>query len=125
MLTQINDFLVSVDNFVWGVPLMVIILATGIFLTARMGLLQIRRLPLPAFMHSETPWHPLMACALFIVPGVPRVSYTHLNLHRYIVPSRRPSAALDENGEQMDIAVSYTHLLPKCQGLPLFAFVSV
>ena len=46
MLTQINDFLVSVDNFVWGVPLMVIILATGIFLTARMGLLQIRRLPL-------------------------------------------------------------------------------
>ncbi len=25
------------------------------------------------------------------------------NLHRYIVPSRRPSAALDENGEQIDI----------------------
>ena len=25
------------------------------------------------------------------------------NLHRYIVPSRRPSAAIDENGEQMDI----------------------
>lgn len=25
------------------------------------------------------------------------------NLHRYIVPSRRPFAALDENGEQMDI----------------------
>lgn len=25
------------------------------------------------------------------------------NLHRYIVPSRRPSAALDENGEKMDI----------------------
>ena len=25
------------------------------------------------------------------------------NLHRYIVPSRRPSAARDENGEQMDI----------------------
>lgn len=25
------------------------------------------------------------------------------NLHRYIVPSRRPSATLDENGEQMDI----------------------
>ena len=25
----------------------------------------------PAFMHSATPWHPLMACALFIVPGVP------------------------------------------------------
>ena len=25
------------------------------------------------------------------------------NLHRYIVPSRRPPAAIDENGEQMDI----------------------
>lgn len=25
------------------------------------------------------------------------------NLHRYIVPSRRPSAAIDENGEQMEI----------------------
>ena len=25
------------------------------------------------------------------------------NLHRYIVPSRRPSATLDDNGEQMDI----------------------
>ena len=25
------------------------------------------------------------------------------NLHRYIVPSRRPSAAIDESGEQMDI----------------------
>ena len=25
------------------------------------------------------------------------------NLHRYIVPSRRPSVAIDENGEQMDI----------------------
>ena len=27
MLTQINDFLVAVDNLVWGVPLMVVILA--------------------------------------------------------------------------------------------------
>ena len=39
MLTQINDFLVTVDNLVWGVPLMVVILATGIFLTVRVGLL--------------------------------------------------------------------------------------
>ena len=30
----------------WGVPLMVVILATGVFLTARMKLLQIIRLPL-------------------------------------------------------------------------------
>lgn len=46
MLTQINDFLVTVDNLVWGVPLMVVILATGIFLTVRVGLLQIFKLPL-------------------------------------------------------------------------------
>ena len=46
MLTQINDFLVAVDNLVWGVPLMVVILATGIFLTVRVGLLQIFKLPL-------------------------------------------------------------------------------
>ena len=41
-----NDFLVKVDNFVWGVPLMVLILAGGIWLTARLKLLQVIRLPL-------------------------------------------------------------------------------
>lgn len=30
---------------------------------------------LPFFMHSSTPWHPLMACALFIVPGVPLINF--------------------------------------------------
>lgn len=30
---------------------------------------------LPEFMHSSTPWHPLMACALFIVPGVPLINF--------------------------------------------------
>ena len=28
----------------------------------------------PVF-HSNTPWHPLMACALFIVPGVPLINF--------------------------------------------------
>ena len=46
MLSQINDLLGTIDNLVWGVPLIVVILATGVFLTARMGLLQIRKLPL-------------------------------------------------------------------------------
>ena len=46
MWTAINDFLVMVDNFVWGVPLMVLIIAGGVFLTARLGLLQVRKLPL-------------------------------------------------------------------------------
>ena len=30
---------------------------------------------LPAFMHSATPYHPLMACTLFIVPGVPLINF--------------------------------------------------
>ena len=46
MWSVINDFLVNVDNFVWGVPLMVLIMAGGLLLTMRLGLLQIRKLPL-------------------------------------------------------------------------------
>ncbi len=45
-MEAINGFLVSVDNFVWGVPLMVLIMAGGILFTIRLGLLQIRKLPL-------------------------------------------------------------------------------
>lgn len=46
MLEQINELLIKVDDIVWGVPLMVLILAGGIWLTIRMGVLQIRKLPL-------------------------------------------------------------------------------
>ena len=46
MWSMINQFLVAVDDFVWGVPLMVLIMSGGILLTVRLGLLQIRRLPL-------------------------------------------------------------------------------
>ena len=28
-----------------------------------------------SFLPSETPWHPLMACTLFIVPGVPLINF--------------------------------------------------
>ena len=35
-----------IDDFVWGVPLMVLILSGGLLLTVRLGLLQIRKLPL-------------------------------------------------------------------------------
>ncbi len=41
-----TKFLEQVDSFVWGVPLMVLILAGGVLLTARMKVLQIRKLPL-------------------------------------------------------------------------------
>ena len=46
MWQTINQVLESIDNLVWGVPLIVLIMAGGILLTVRLGLLQIRRLPL-------------------------------------------------------------------------------
>ncbi len=46
MWKTINDLLVNIDNLVWGVPLMVLIITGGILLTIRLGLLQIRKLPL-------------------------------------------------------------------------------
>ena len=41
----INDGLVAIDDFIWGVPLMVLILFGGILLTVRLGGLQFRQLP--------------------------------------------------------------------------------
>lgn len=46
MLTHINEILRAVDDFIWGAPLMILILAGGIYLTVRLGLLQMRKLPL-------------------------------------------------------------------------------
>ena len=41
-----GKLLQTVDDYVWGVPLIVLILAGGILLTVRVGILQVRRLPL-------------------------------------------------------------------------------
>ena len=46
MWETVNTFLTKVDDLVWGVPLMILIMAGGILLTIRMGLLQVRKLPL-------------------------------------------------------------------------------
>lgn len=46
MWKTINDILVNIDNFVWGIPLMVLILAGGILLTVCLGVMQFRKLPL-------------------------------------------------------------------------------
>ena len=46
MWETMNEVLVKIDDFVWGVPLMVLIMAGGLLLTARLGLLQVRKLPL-------------------------------------------------------------------------------
>lgn len=44
MLQQINELIKWIDDAVWGLPLIIIILATGIYLTILLGLLQIRHL---------------------------------------------------------------------------------
>ena len=46
MLSTITKVLSTVDDFVWGLPLIILILATGLFLTVRLRGLQIKRLPL-------------------------------------------------------------------------------
>ncbi|MDO5415714.1 MAG: sodium:alanine symporter family protein [Lachnospiraceae bacterium] len=46
MLEMASVCLKKFDDFVWGVPLIVLILATGIFLTVRLKGMQIRRLPI-------------------------------------------------------------------------------
>lgn len=39
---------------------------------------------LGAVLHSDTPWHPLLACALFIVPGVPLINFVSDMLDNYV-----------------------------------------
>lgn len=39
---------------------------------------------LQPLLYSETPWHPLMACALFIVPGVPLINFVNDMLDNHI-----------------------------------------
>ena len=44
MFEQINHIIEVVDDAVWGLPLIILILFTGLLLTARLGLLQVRHL---------------------------------------------------------------------------------
>lgn len=46
MWESFNNILVAIDDFVWGVPLMVLIMAGGLLLTIRVGVLQVHKLPL-------------------------------------------------------------------------------
>lgn len=39
---------------------------------------------IPAWLVSTTPWHPLLACSLFIVPGVPLINFVSDMLNGYI-----------------------------------------
>ncbi|ATD54729.1 alanine/glycine:cation symporter family protein [Clostridium chauvoei] len=46
MTNQIQSFLQSIDNIVWGPPLLILLVGTGIYLTCRLKLVQILKLPL-------------------------------------------------------------------------------
>lgn len=46
MWSAINETLKDINNLVWGAPLMILILAIGLYLSIRLGILQFRRLPL-------------------------------------------------------------------------------
>ena len=54
-MEQFTRFLEMIDGWVWGVPLIVLILAVGIYLTIRLRGLQIRKLPkaLKYMVHNE------------------------------------------------------------------------
>ena len=44
-MEQLETFLGEVSSFVWGPPLLILLVGTGIYLTIRLGLLQVRLLP--------------------------------------------------------------------------------
>ena len=48
------ELLKAIDAFAWGPPLLILLVGTGIYLTLRLGLLQILRLPkgLPAYFYQ-------------------------------------------------------------------------
>lgn len=46
MWSKFNEILVTIDDFVWGPPLMILIMAGGLLLTLRLMFLQVHKLPL-------------------------------------------------------------------------------
>ena len=45
-MSSIQSALAAIDSFIWGPPLLILLVGTGIYLTLRLGLLQVVRLPL-------------------------------------------------------------------------------
>lgn len=43
ILTNLTAFSVKLDTAVWGIPMLILLLGTGIFLSARLGFLQFRK----------------------------------------------------------------------------------
>ena len=45
-MNPLHNLLQTIDNFVWGPPLLILLVGTGLYLTIRLGFIQIRHLPL-------------------------------------------------------------------------------
>ncbi|MBC2580806.1 sodium:alanine symporter family protein [Clostridium sp. DJ247] len=45
-MEQITNLLNQLDSFIWGPPLLVLLVGTGVYLTVRLGILQVFKLPL-------------------------------------------------------------------------------
>jgi alanine or glycine:cation symporter, AGCS family len=45
-MSSIQSALTAIDSFIWGPPLLILLVGTGVYLTLRLGLLQVVRLPL-------------------------------------------------------------------------------
>ncbi|MCF3097656.1 sodium:alanine symporter family protein [Aeromonas australiensis] len=45
-MSSIQSALTAIDSFIWGPPLLILLVGTGIYLTWRLGMLQVVRLPL-------------------------------------------------------------------------------
>lgn len=43
-MSRINDMISTIDDYVWGLPLIILIMACGVLLSARLGFLQLRKL---------------------------------------------------------------------------------
>lgn len=53
-MEQLTQLLNHVDSFVWGAPLLILLVGTGIYLTIRLGLIQVLKLPLALrYLFSE------------------------------------------------------------------------
>ena len=44
-MNNLQSLLITIDNFVWGPPLLILLVGTGVYFTFSLGLLQFRRLP--------------------------------------------------------------------------------
>lgn len=73
----------GVNNYV-GIGVSAFVATILAWLTSFLSLNPEVAAAIPAFMHSNTPYHPLMARTLFIVPGVPLINFVSDMVSDYV-----------------------------------------